>query len=69
MVLDLQQSDGQALFRRLVQTADVVLESFPVGTLKALGLDYHALRELNPRLIMASITPFGQTGPYKRHYR
>ena len=35
-----------------------------MGTLAALGLDYHALRELNPRLIMASITPFGQTGPY-----
>ena len=63
IVLDLQQSDGQALFRRLVQAADVVLESFPVGTLAALGLDYHALRALNPRLIMASITPFGQTGP------
>jgi crotonobetainyl-CoA:carnitine CoA-transferase CaiB-like acyl-CoA transferase len=64
MVLDLQQSDGQALFRRLVQSTDVVLESFPVGTLAALGLDYHALCALNPRLIMASITPFGQTGPY-----
>src|SRR5215468_8601790 len=65
IVLDLQQPAGQALVRRLVQSADVVLESFPVGTLAALGLDYAVLCELNPRLILTSITPFGQTGPYK----
>src|SRR5262249_61738447 len=57
MVLYLQQSDGQALFRRLVQSAYVVLENFPVGALAALGLDYPVLRWLNPPLLMASITP------------
>ncbi len=64
-VLDLQQADGRALFRRLLQTADIVVESFAPGTLSALGLYYHALQQLNPRLILASITGFGQTGPYK----
>lgn len=64
-VLDLQQADGRALFRRLVQTADIVVESFAPGALDALGLGYSALQQLNPRLILASITGFGQTGPYK----
>ncbi len=64
-ILDLQQADGRALFRRLAQTADVVIESFAPGTLEALGLGYRALQQINPRLILASITGFGQTGPYK----
>jgi crotonobetainyl-CoA:carnitine CoA-transferase CaiB-like acyl-CoA transferase len=64
-VLDLQQSDGQALFRRLVQTADMVIESCAPGTLEAFGLGYTSLHSLNPRVILTSITPFGQTGPYR----
>ena len=57
-------AEGQDLFRRLVQTADFVLESFPPGYLDGLGLGYAALAEINPRVILTSITPFGQTGPY-----
>ncbi len=67
VVLDLHQSDGQALFRRLVQQADVVLESFEPGTLDALGLGYRELYELNPQVILTSITPFGQTGPHANY--
>lgn len=65
IILDVQHPDGQALCRRLVATADIVIESFAPGTLASLGLDYASLCQLNPRLIMASITPFGQTGPYR----
>lgn len=65
IILDIHQSNGQELFQRLVQNADVVLEAFPPGRLDALGLGYTILSQLNPRLIMTSITPFGQTGPYK----
>jgi crotonobetainyl-CoA:carnitine CoA-transferase CaiB-like acyl-CoA transferase len=56
--------EGQALLRELAVKADVVLENFKVGGLKAYGLDADALRALNPRLIYCSITGFGQTGPY-----
>ncbi|MBI2885942.1 MAG: CoA transferase [Chloroflexi bacterium] len=68
ITLNLEHPDGQELFRRLVATADVVVESFEPGYLEELGLGYEELREINPRLIMTSITPFGQTGPY-RHLR
>lgn len=68
VTLDLRRESGRELFRRLVRTADVVLESFPPGYLSDLGLGYTALVQDNPRLIMTSITPFGQTGPH-RHYR
>lgn len=61
---DLDTGDGRDLVRRLAATADVVVESYPPGILDALGLGYDGLREANPRLIMTSITPFGQTGPY-----
>jgi crotonobetainyl-CoA:carnitine CoA-transferase CaiB-like acyl-CoA transferase len=49
----------------LVSKADFVIESFPVGYLNDLGLGYHTLSKINPRIIMTSITAFGQTGPYK----
>ena len=67
VVLDLQTAQGQTDFMRLAQAADVVLESFPCGHLDALGLGYRDLARSNPRLIMASITGFGQTGP-RRDY-
>jgi crotonobetainyl-CoA:carnitine CoA-transferase CaiB-like acyl-CoA transferase len=51
--------------KRLVKTADVLVESFPPGYLPSLGLGYAQLAQLNPRLVMASITPFGQSGPYR----
>ena len=63
--LNLETPLGQSIFRRLAAQADVVVESFPVGYLQSLGLDYPALRQTNPGLVMASITPFGQTGQWK----
>lgn len=65
ITLDLEAPDGQAIFKRLVKTADVLVETNPPGYMKRLGLDYPVLKEINPGLIEASITEFGQTGPYK----
>ena len=66
IVLDLETRRGQATFRRLVETADFVLESFRPGYLDGLGLGYASLSESNPRIIVTSITPFGQSGPYNQ---
>ena len=65
VTLDLEAPEGKELFRRLVQSSDVLVETFPPGYLAGLGLGYESLAELNPGLVMASITPFGQTGPYR----
>lgn len=65
ITLDIQRADGQEVFKRLVKTADIVVESFPVGYMDKLGLGYSVLSQINPRIIMTSITPFGQSGPYK----
>ncbi len=65
ITLDIETSDGQQAFKKLVRGADFVIESFPPGYLDKLGLGYPALEELNPGIILVSITPFGQTGPYK----
>ena len=63
ITLELEDSAGQAIFKRLVEKADVVLESFPVGYLASLGLDFVRLRKINPKLVMTSISPYGQKGP------
>jgi crotonobetainyl-CoA:carnitine CoA-transferase CaiB-like acyl-CoA transferase len=65
ITLDIESPDGQDIFKRLVKGADFVIESFPPGYMDNLGLGYKALEALNPAVIMVSITPFGQTGPYK----
>src|SRR5262245_16600710 len=65
LVLDVRAAPGGALARRLVDHADVVVESFAPGALARWGLDPHELLAHNPRLILASITPFGQDGPYR----
>ena len=65
ITLNIESLDGQKIFKRLVQTAHFVIESFPVGYMGNLGLNYSDLKEINPSLIMISISPFGQTGPYK----
>ena len=65
ITLDIETTDGQEVFKKLVKSADFVIESFPPGYMDRLGLGYSALEKLNPGIIMASITPFGQTGPYK----
>ncbi len=65
ITLSIETADGKDIFQKLVKTADVVVESFPPGYMDSLGLGYSALSEINPGIIMTSITPFGQTGPYK----
>lgn len=57
-------SDGKRLFLELVKGADILIEDRPPGEMKRLGLDYETLKATNPRLIVTSIAPFGQTGPY-----
>lgn len=64
IVLDLKQAKGRAVFLRLAETADVVVEGFRPGVMARLGLDYATLSERNPALVMCSITGYGQTGPY-----
>ncbi|OCI95661.1 CoA-transferase [Rhizobium sp. AC27/96] len=61
---DLKTGEGQELIRRLVKTADVVIENFKLGGLVKYGLDYESLKKINPRIVYCSITGFGQTGPY-----
>jgi crotonobetainyl-CoA:carnitine CoA-transferase CaiB-like acyl-CoA transferase len=65
VTLNLEHADGRAIFKELVARADALVESLPVGYLACIGLDYSALQRVNPRLVMASITPFGQTGPHR----
>ncbi len=64
VAIDFSTEQGAALVRRLAGYADVVVENFKVGGLARLGLDAGSLREVNPRLVVASITGFGQDGPY-----
>ena len=68
ITLDIESTDGQSIFKKLVQTADFVIESFEPGYMETLGLGYAELEKINPGIIMTSITPFGQTGPYA-HYK
>jgi len=65
MTLDLHLPGGQAIVKRLVPKCDVVLENFRPGVLEKWGLGWDALHAINPRLIMARITAFGQTGPLR----
>ena len=64
VVLDLKSEDGLAAARALAESADVLIENFRAGTMDRLGLGYETLRQTNPRLIYASVTGFGPTGPY-----
>ncbi len=64
LTLDLKHPRGKEVFRALLATADVLLENFGPGVLERLGFAYPALRELNPRLVYASIKGFGSYGPY-----
>ena len=63
LVLDLKSAKGMEAVRRLVATADVLVENFRPGVMRRLKLDYASLRELNPKLIFCSISGYGQTGP------
>jgi crotonobetainyl-CoA:carnitine CoA-transferase CaiB-like acyl-CoA transferase len=65
ITLNLDTEAGKEIFKRLAKTADFIIESFPAGYLEKIDLGYEVLNKTNPHLIMASITPFGPTGPYK----
>lgn len=65
LTLDLATKDGRALFRRLAAGADVLLETLPPGHLAGLGLGHDTLAADNPGLVTCSLTPFGQTGPWR----
>lgn len=62
--LNAREADGQALVRKLVENADILLENFRPGTMERWGLGYEELSEINPRLVMVRVSGFGQTGPY-----
>lgn len=62
ITVDITQPDGQAIIKRLIAQADILVENFKVDNLKKYGLDYDSVKQLNPRLIYASLTGFGQTG-------
>ena len=65
ITLNLQKEGGKEIFQRLTKGANCIIESFPPGYLDGLGLGYEVLAQWNPSIILTSITPFGQTGPYK----
>jgi crotonobetainyl-CoA:carnitine CoA-transferase CaiB-like acyl-CoA transferase len=65
VVLDLKKAQGRQLLKDLVPKFDVLVETHAPGYMESIGLGYEALRQINPRLVMASITPFGQTGPWR----
>ena len=64
IILDLKSEAGRSAFLRLAETADVVVENYRPGAMKRLGVDYEAVRAVNPGVIYASISGFGQTGPW-----
>lgn len=64
MTLNLKSHEGREVFMRLVRTADVVVENYRPDVKYRLGIDYESLRAINPRIILASISGFGQDGPY-----
>jgi formyl-CoA transferase len=65
MTLDLKSPPGLAAFRRLVEKADVVVENYRPDVKDRLGIDYESLRKVNKRIVLASISGFGQDGPYR----
>ncbi len=65
LTLNLKAEPGRAVFLRLVETADVLLETFRPGVMARLGLGYEVLAEVNPRLVYCSLSGYGPTGPYR----
>jgi crotonobetainyl-CoA:carnitine CoA-transferase CaiB-like acyl-CoA transferase len=65
MGLDLKAEEGRGIFCDLARTADVVIEGFRPGVMKRLGIDYDTIKEINPRIVYASLTGYGQDGPYR----
>jgi crotonobetainyl-CoA:carnitine CoA-transferase CaiB-like acyl-CoA transferase len=67
LTLDIKTQAGQDIFKKLIATADVLVENYRPGALEALGLGYDALSRINRRLIYASMSAFGETGPRRTH--
>ena len=67
VTLDLEKATGREIFKQLIKDADVLIEDSKPGSLDSLGIGYSALKALNPSLVLTSVTPFGQTGPYKEY--
>jgi crotonobetainyl-CoA:carnitine CoA-transferase CaiB-like acyl-CoA transferase len=65
LTLNLKKPEGLAVFMKLVETADIVVENYRPDVKQRLGVDYESLRAVNPRIILASISGFGQDGPYR----
>jgi len=65
LTLDLKSPEGKEIFYDLTKRADVVINNFTPGTMEKLGLGYETLKEINPGIVWASITGYGQTGPYR----
>jgi crotonobetainyl-CoA:carnitine CoA-transferase CaiB-like acyl-CoA transferase len=65
ITLDIETSEGRGILKELIKKTDILVEDNPPRVMKALGLTYRELKKINPRLVMTSITPFGQTGPYR----
>jgi len=65
VTLNLRETEGQGLARRLISEADVLVENFRPGTMEKWGLGYEDLKEINPGLVMVRVSGFGQTGPYR----
>ena len=65
MGLDLKAKEGRTIFGELAKTADVVIESYRPGVTKRLGIDYKAIKKINPKIVYASMTSYGQDGPYR----
>ncbi len=65
MTLNLKSEEGQKIFSQLIRDADVLMEGFRPGVTKRLGIDYEAVKKVNPRIIYCSITGYGQDGPYR----
>ena len=65
ITLDIETAGGREVFKKLISKADVIIESFPPGHMASLGLGYPILKEINPGIILTSISAFGQEGPYQ----
>ncbi len=65
ITLNIKTADGRKILKELVKTADFLFESYSPGYMEELGLGYEDLKNVNPHLVMTSITPFGQTGPWR----
>jgi benzylsuccinate CoA-transferase BbsE subunit len=64
VILDIEKRQGQSILQKMLQETDIFIEAFPPGYLETLGITYDIVKEVNPKLIWCSITPFGQEGPY-----